>query len=269
MRARRQITTADQVGLAGVGPRRRTPGLRRDEVAMLAGISIDYYTRLEQGRERRPSDQVLDALAQVLHLNEEATEHLHELARARPRKRQPVVQTDQVNASLLPLMEEWRRAAAYVVNSRLDVLIKNCVAAGLYEGLEHNDNLLRLALLNPEAHKFYLDWEHDTSSKVAHLRAMASLDIEDAPVNELVEELSHNSTDFRRMWDRHDVRGRVQSPVRFHRDDVGDILTTMEVLSVDGSPGQKLIVFHAEPGSASEKALAELGDRVRATRSAK
>ncbi len=225
---------------------------------MLAGVSIDYYIRLEQGRERHPSDQVLAALAQAFRLDDEAIEHLHELAHPRPYKR-ATERAEKVHPSLLSLMENWDRIAAYVVNSRLDVLAKNRVATGLYEGLEHNDNLLRLALLNPASHDFYLDWELDTHSKVAHLRAAAGADAEDPLLRELVEELSRENKDFRRLWDRYEVRARTRAPVRFHHHVVGDVVTTMEVLSVDSSPGQKLIVFKAEDGSPSEHALAVLG----------
>ncbi|GIG77907.1 transcriptional regulator [Planotetraspora kaengkrachanensis] len=229
---------------------------------MLAGISIDYYSRLEQGRERRPSPQVIEAIARVLQLDQEATEHLHELARARPHRRTAAGPADRVEPSLVRLIDGWDHVPAYVVNSRLDVLVRNLVAEGLYEGLEHSDNLLRLALLNPVARGFYLDWEMDTSSKVAHLRAMAGLDTDDPDMLELLDELSE-SEDFRRMWALHEVRGRTRAPVRFHRDDIGDVITTMEVLTVDGSPGQKLIVFQAEPGSPSEAALIALSDRMR------
>jgi transcriptional regulator with XRE-family HTH domain len=230
---------------------------------MLAGISIDYYSRLEQGRERSPSDQVLDALARVLQLDPEATEHLHELARARPHKRTPEGRVDRVEPSLIRLIDGWDHAPAYVVNSRLDVLVRNLVADALYEGLEHSDNLLRLALLNPASRGFYLDWDLDTTSKVAHLRATAGLNSDDPDMIELVEELTAGSEEFRQMWARHDVKGRTRAPVRFHRDDVGDVITTMEVLTIDGSPGQKLIVFQAEPGSPSEHALIVLRDRMR------
>ncbi|GII58655.1 transcriptional regulator [Planotetraspora thailandica] len=225
---------------------------------MLAGISIDYYTRLEQGRERSPSDQVLDALAVVFQLGHEATEHLHELARAKHSRRRPASQDHVVDSRLLRLMDGWTLAPAYVVNRRLDVLAKNKVAVALYEGLQHSDNLLRLALLNPVARDFYLDWEHDTSSKVAHLRANAGMDGGDPFLQELIDELSDGSEDFRRMWDRYDVQGRTRAPVRFHHHRVGDVITDMEVFSIDSAPGQKLIVFQVEPGSPSERALARL-----------
>ncbi|MGW4642897.1 helix-turn-helix transcriptional regulator [Sphaerisporangium sp. NPDC004334] len=259
LRARREFTTPEQAGIAPGPNRRRTPGLRREEVAMLAGVSIDYYIRLEQGRERRPSEQVLDALAQVLRLDAEATEHLHELARPRVHRREVPGRADTVDPNVIRLMNGWDRVAAYVVNPRLDVLARNAVASALYEGLDHNDNLLRLALLNPRAREFYLDWEMDTRYKVAHLRAASGADQDDPYLNELVEELSRASREFRRLWDRHDVRSRIRAPVRFHHAVVGEVITTMEVLSVDSAPGQKLVAFQADPGSPSECKLAELG----------
>jgi transcriptional regulator with XRE-family HTH domain len=256
LRARRKAITPAEVGIPVVG-RRRTPGLRREEVAMLADVSSDYYIRLEQGREHHPSEQVVDALAAALNLDAEATAYLHQLARPQMFKRESVFRTDRVHPNVIRLMEAWD-APAFVVNHRLDVLARNRPAIALYEGLDHSDNLLRLALLNPSAHEFYLDWEVDTRSKVSHLRAAAGAHQDDPLMVELIEELSLASVEFRRMWDRHDVRARTRAPVRFHHHAVGDVLTTMEVLSIDSTPGQKLLVFAAEPGSPSEEALALL-----------
>jgi transcriptional regulator with XRE-family HTH domain len=259
LRARREVTTPAQVGLRDVGSR-RTPGLRREEVAMRAGVSIDYYIRLEQGRERHPSEQVLASLARALDLSPDAAAHLRELARPRASGHGQADRVDQVHPDILRLMESWDHAPAYVVNHRLDVLAKNPAATTFYEGLEYGDNLLRLALLNPAAREFYSNWEEDTRSKVAHLRAAAGTDNTDVFMIELVEELAHGSEEFRRLWDRHDVQARTRTPVRFHHDKVGDVITSMEVLSIDSAPGQKLVVFQAEPGSPSEAALALLGD---------
>ncbi|WP_084369435.1 helix-turn-helix transcriptional regulator, partial [Microbispora sp. ATCC PTA-5024] len=261
LRARRRSTSLDDVGLPQVGPRRRTPGLRREEVAMLAGISIDYYTRLEQGRERNPSDQVIAALVRVFRLGPEAAEHLQQLARQPAYRPKGAREHDTVHPNVLRIMHGWDIAPAFVVNRRLDVLARNRVADALYEGLEHRDNLLRLALLNPAAHGFYLDWELDTTSKIAHLRATAGRNCDDPFLLELVEELSERSEYFRRMWAQYDVQARTRAPVRFHHREVGDVVTTMEVLSVDGSPGQKLVVFQADAGSAWERALSVLAGR--------
>ncbi|MBC6461664.1 helix-turn-helix transcriptional regulator [Actinomadura sp. HBU206391] len=261
LRARREITTPAQVDVRPIG-RRRTPGLRREEVAMLAGVSTDYYIRLEQGRERHPSEQVVGALARALALDPESAAHLYDLARPGLARHRQAGWVDQVHSNVARLMECWDMPAC-VVNHRLDVLAKNRTAAALYDGLAHNDNLLRLALLNPAAHEFYLDWERDTYSKIAHLRAAAGAHCDDPLVVELIEELSSGSEEFRRMWDRHDVRARTRAPARFHHRDVGDVVTSMEVMSIDSAPGQKLIVFQAEPGSPSEEALALLGGLVR------
>jgi transcriptional regulator with XRE-family HTH domain len=262
LRARRAVTTPEQVGLLNSGSR-RTPGLRREEVAMLAGVSNDYYIRLEQGRERHPSDQVLNALVQALDLGPDAAAHLRMLARPQVSDHTPARRIDQVHPNVIRLLESWDHAPAYVVNHRLDVLAKNATAAALYKGLKYNDNLLRLALLNPAAREFYLDWELDTHSKVAHLRAAAGTNRDDSALLELVEELSQGSEEFRRLWDRHDVQARTRAPVRFHHREVGDVITSMEVLSIDSTPGQKLIVFQSEPGSPSEAALSRLADLAR------
>ncbi|MBP2703978.1 helix-turn-helix domain-containing protein [Microbispora sp. RL4-1S] len=261
LRARRRITHVEDVGLPPMGGRRRTPGLRREEVAMLAGISIDYYARLEQGRERNPSGQVVTAIARALGLDRQTTAHLLELARPTAERAGPPAAEDEVDGNVLRLLSHWHHAPAYVVNHRLDVLAGNRAADALYEGLWHRDNLLRLALLDPAARDFYVDWERDTRMKVAHLRSAAGTTAEDPRLADLIRELSEASEDFRRMWDMHEVRRRTREKVRFRRPEVGVVHTTMEVLSVDGSFGQKIVVFQGEPGSVSERALASLARR--------
>jgi transcriptional regulator with XRE-family HTH domain len=260
LRARRQVTSADQVGLR-VG-RRQTPGLRREEVAMLAGVSADYYTRLEQGKERRPSDQVLDALARVFRLDTEATEHLHELARPRARKPMHVGRVDQPNPHLLTLMEKWDHGPAFAVNRRLDILAKNQQAVALFEGLGFPDNLIRQAFLDPAGREFYVDWEQDALHKAAHLRAAAGADLNDPSLLELVEELSLGSEEFRRMWARHDVQtwACAHESKRLRHSIVGEVTLQLEAFSISRAPGQDLVVCQAEPGSPSGHALAELSD---------
>ncbi|GAA1287542.1 transcriptional regulator [Planotetraspora silvatica] len=226
---------------------------------MLAGVSSDYYSRLEQGRERNPSDQVLEALARVLQLDAEATEHLHELAHLRAGRRRSVDRVDHVNPIVLRLMESWDHAPAYVINRRLDVLARNARAAALYAGLEHSDNMMRLTFLNPAAHEFYLDWRQEACSRVAHLRAMAGTDCDDPALLELVEELSRGSEDFRQIWARYDVRARTHESIGMRHREIGDVFVSLEVLTIDSASSQKLIVFQADPGSPSEEALARLG----------
>ncbi|WP_371784367.1 helix-turn-helix transcriptional regulator [Streptosporangium subroseum] len=258
LRARRQLTRPAQVGLLEIGSR-RTPGLRREEVATLAGVSTDYYVRLEQGRERRPSEQVLDALARVLELDPEATAYLHELARPRVREHRPGDRVDQVSPYVLRLIESWDYALAIVVNRRWDVLARNAMAIAFFGGMEFSDNLIRLAFLNPAAHELYRDWEHDAWSKVAHLRAVTGGDCEDPFLFDLIEELSLGSEDFRRMWARHDVRVRSYESKRFRHREVGDLTLWQETFSINGTYGQQIIIAQAEPGSPSERGMARLG----------
>jgi transcriptional regulator with XRE-family HTH domain len=250
--------TPDQVGLPLFG-RRRTPGLRRVEVAMLAGVSVDYYSRLEQGRECHPSDQVLRALARALSFDLDATEHLYELARGGPRKRRTAEEIDEVSPTVVRFVEGCDHVPAVVVNGRFDVLARNPLADALYNGLEHRDNLIRLAFLAPEAREFYLDWEQHSQVKVAHLRAAAGADLEDPALVELIEELGSASDDFRRMWARHEVRALTGSLIRVRHRDVGDLVLSYEMFTVESSRPHQIIVLAAEPGSPSEKALARLG----------
>jgi transcriptional regulator with XRE-family HTH domain len=257
LRARRTATTLDQAGLPH-GGRRRTPGLRREEVSVLAGLSTDYYIRLEQGRERRPSDQVLDALARAFQLDAEATEHLHELARPRIFKCTPADRVDRVSPHVLRLMDGWDQATALLVNRRLDVLARNRLSVALLAGLDHTDNLMRLTFLNPAAREFLLDWEQEAWFQLAYVRAAMGADLDDPALLELVEELSLASEDFRQMWARHDVGVKPYESGRFHHRDVGEMTLYVETFAIDRSAGQRLFVAQAEPGSPSERALAKL-----------
>ncbi len=245
------------VGLTG-GGRRRTPGLRREEVAMLAGVSTDYYVRLEQGRERRPSEQVLDALARVLDLDADATEHLYELAHPRPRRRLTDGRAERVSPNLLRLLMGWEATPAVVHGRYMDVLATNRLADALYAGLANRDNLIRMTFLDPGARDLYPDWEKIARDKTAHLRSAAT-DPDDPYLPSLVEELSAHSEEFRRLWARHDVGAKTRERKRFHHPDVGDLDLSYESFTVNSAPGQQLLIFQADPGSASEYALGLLG----------
>ncbi|SNT64736.1 Helix-turn-helix domain-containing protein [Streptosporangium subroseum] len=257
LRARREVTTPEQVGLLDSGPR-RTPGLRREEVALLSGVSIGYYIRLEQGRERHPSDRVLDALVQVLDLCPEAATHLYGLAHPGSRQRETAERPEQVNPDLLRLMHGWSHTPAMVIGRWMDVLAINAMGAALHRDLGCMDNLLRLSFLNPAAREFYRDWERVTSSWVAHLRSAAGADLDNPRLTELVDELSLKSADFRRLWARYDISGVTRMAKSLCHGELGELDLTCELFGVTDAPGQKLIVMHVDPGSPSERALARL-----------
>ena len=225
---------------------------------MLAGLSADYYARLEQGRDHNPSDQVLTALAQAFRLDHEATRHLYELARPRAPEHRVTCRADQVDLHVLRFIEKWDDASVFVVNRRLDILAKNRVAAALFKGFEYTDNLIRLTFLDPAAREFWLDWEQEAAADVAHLRATAGADRDDPYLLKLVDELSRGSEDFRRLWARHDVRGRNRGFVRVHHSEVGEMTLWHETLRIDSAPGLRIFVGEAEPGSRSDDTLAKL-----------
>jgi transcriptional regulator with XRE-family HTH domain len=258
LRARRQAVQPEQVGLPVAG-RRRTPGLRREELALLAGISTDYYVRLEQGRERSPSAQVLDALARALTLDPDAAAHLHALGQAGPAGRRRTRQAEHASAELQQLLESWPDNPALVLGRFGDVLARNSMAAALYRGFTIIDNLTKAVFLDPAARTFYDSWERVAWASAAGLRAAAGADVDDPRLLELVHELSAGSPEFRALWARHDVRGKTSAPKVFHHAEVGPLTLTYQSFSVNGAPGQQLVVYHAEPGSASAQALTLLG----------
>jgi transcriptional regulator with XRE-family HTH domain len=252
LRARRELVRPEDVDLAP-GARRRVAGLRRTEVALLAGVSSDYYVRLEQGRERNPSPQVVDALARALDLDDEATAYLHDLARPRPRKR---LRREEVSPALRGMMTAWTDTPAVVLGECLNVLAHNQLGEALFAGHTYSDDLVRLVFLDPDARDFYPDWERVARNTVGGLRAAAP----DHPrLINTVGELSVKSADFRRLWARHDIRQKTHETKRFRHPLVGELTLTYEALTVNSAPGQQLVVYQAEPGSPSEEALSLLG----------
>ncbi|HET6500059.1 MAG TPA: helix-turn-helix transcriptional regulator [Amycolatopsis sp.] len=258
LRARRRLVTVDQVGLTRTGGHRRTPGLRREEIAMLAGVSVDYYTRLEQGRERNPSDQVLYALAGALCLDAAAAEHLYALARPRIAENKDACGADRVSPHALRLIEYMEPMSAFVVNRRLDILATNRVARAIFEGFEYNTNLIRLTFLDPGAREFWRNWEEEAAANVAHLRAAAGANHDDPLLRELIEELSWGSDAFRQLWARHDVQVRTSGFVRLYRSEVGQFDVWHEALRFESFPHLRIFSAAPEPGSPSESALAKL-----------
>ncbi|MEU1937924.1 helix-turn-helix transcriptional regulator [Streptomyces coeruleorubidus] len=256
--ARRALVSPEESGLP-TGSRRRVAGLRREEVAMLAGVSSDYYVRLEQGRERHPSAQVVDALARALRLEDDAVDHLHRLARpvaARPRGR---TRPEPVSPVLLRMMEGWHSTPAVVLGRCLTVLAHNALGRGLFAGHTHSGDLLRLVFLDPDARDFYPDWDRVAVNTVAGLRAAAGTGHDDPLLIATVGELSLKSEEFRRLWARHDIRQKTRETKRFRHPQVGELTLDYESLTVNSAPGQQLVVYQAAPGSPSEQALTLLG----------
>jgi transcriptional regulator with XRE-family HTH domain len=256
LRARREQVAPADAGIAMTG-RRRTPGLRREEVATLAGISADYYLRLEQGRDRNPSTQVLEALARVLGLDATATDYLLGLvaprAAARQRPRREVVPTGArllLDAIGLP---------AYVESRTFDVLATNPLATAIDPSILVGGNRLRSMFLEPGVQELHPDWEHTTGAIVAGFRSAIGTDVDDPAVAQLVGELSLASEPFRRLWARADVKPLSGVPVRLRHPEMGDLELRKEKLVINETDGQLFVIYHAEPGSDTARSLALLG----------
>ena len=251
------------------GTRRRVPGLRREEVAALAGVSCDYYTRLEQGRHKRPSETVLYALAEALQLDDLATRHLIDLARAiaAPQRRLPKPSVQRVRPSLHRLLDTFTEHPAFIRGRRTDVLAMNKLAALLLTDFPakpaRDRNLLRWALLDEEARQRYVDWEKVVSSMVGTLRLDAGRHPDDPLLAQLVGDLSVRSEQFRRWWADHRVVERRDGIKRLDHPLVGRIDVFYEALEVTGEEAQTLFVYSTDPGSESESKLRVLADRTR------
>ncbi|MEU5758386.1 helix-turn-helix transcriptional regulator [Nocardia sp. NPDC047648] len=261
LRARRELVRPEDFGMSG-GGQRRVAGLRREEIALLAGVSADYYVRLEQGRDRHPSEQVIAALARVFALDEEGTAHLRALARPTAARSRAPRRPERVAPGLLRLMEAWPHTPAVVLGRYLDVLAANPLAAAVNSCSVPGVNQVRMVFLDPEARDLYGDWPTIAADTVASLRATAGADLDDPRLTELVGELSLKSEEFRQLWARHDVRVKTAGVKHFRNPMVGDLTLSYETLSVNGAPGQILIAYHAEPGSPSERSLALLGSLI-------
>ena len=257
LRARRELVTPEEAGVPVVGVR-RVPGLRREEVAMLAGISADYYLRLERGRDRHPSGQVLEALARVLRLDDHTRAYLLGLAADKPRRarrpRKEVVPSGTAKlVAMLPL-------PAFIEGRYLDVLAVNPLATALSPRLVVGGNRLRDVFLNPgEQDLFQPHWEEIAGGLVASFRQAVGTDTDDPRFIELVGELSLASPLFRRLWARHDVRPRAGAvAVPFSHPQVGELRLNREKLLVSGTEGIMLVVYHPEDGTADAEKLALL-----------
>ena len=249
LRARRALVTPEQAGIPA-GAKRRVPGLRREEVAMLAGISADYYLRLERGRDKNPSPQVLQSLARVLCLDELEQEYLLGLAAPRPRqqrRRKP----ERVPARLHHLLASVQ-VPAFVEGRAFDVLASNRLAVALSPRLQPGYNRLRSLLLDPEEQAFQQDWARSTEGFVAAFRKSAGDDVDNPRFVELVGELALASERFRTLWARHDVRNLEGGTATVNHPVVGELRLHRDKLPVDEV---LLVLYYAEQGSESDEKL--------------
>ncbi|WP_433868517.1 helix-turn-helix domain-containing protein [Saccharopolyspora sp. CA-218241] len=258
LRIRRGRVLPADLGLES-GSRRKVAGLRREELAMLAGVSTDYYQRIEQGRGVRPSDRVLDALGRALDLTEEEFRHLRALGHAArhpagPRRRVPERVPETTHRLLRTIT-----GPAMVLSSHLDVLTWNPLAGSLFGGLDAvpapERNVLRAIVLNPDARYVCPDWEASAVEYIGMLRAAAAADPDHPRLQELVGELSVRSSDFRELWARHDVREKTRGRKRFEHPEVGTVTLDWDAYPLPGRPGPALIAYTAVPGSADAERL--------------
>ncbi|MFC7384519.1 helix-turn-helix transcriptional regulator [Sphaerisporangium rhizosphaerae] len=261
LRARRTQTSPEQVGLSVGTGLRRTPGLRREELATLSGISIDYYVRLERGKETRPSPSVIDALARALQLDDEEHQHLRELAAraAHYASEPPPPPSRTVRPHLKLLLQTLRPSPAYVISRSMDLLAWNPGGLALYAGLADwpakQRNLARYLFLHPTAHDLFPDWDKQIRGCVARLRAQAGTAPDAPDLTSLVGELLLKSPGFAKLWERYDVSGRKPVHKTFHHPHVGTITLSAQSMDLEGTPGQRLGVYVAEPGNPDHDAM--------------
>ena len=259
--SRRAKLTPEQAGLPAYGSNRRVAGLRREEVALLAGVSVDYYVKLERGNARGVSESVLEALARALQLDEAEHAHLLDLAHAisttsRAPKRAP---KPQVRPSIQRILDSMTTTPAYVRNARLDMLATNRLARALYSPVLTSQaqppNNARFLFLDPGAREFYPEWERQAADIVALLRTEAGRSPHDKALTGLIGELSTRSEEFRGWWAAHNVRFHRSGVKRYHHPEVGDLTLTYDALDLAADPELRISAYTAEPGSSSEDAL--------------
>src|SRR3954451_23694678 len=262
--SRRARLSPERAGLPTFGRTRRVAGLRREEVALLAGISVEYYTRLERGNARGVSDDVLGTVSAALQLDEAEHAHLVDLVRTLNDSRPPrkAAAPGQLRASIRRVVDSITDLPAFVTNGRTDILHANAIAEALYSE-QYRDpvrpvNSARFLFLDPRARTFFADWDATVRDMVAALRAEVGHNPYDRDLSDLIGLLSTRSDEFRVLWARHDVRFHRSGIKRFRHPLVGDLTLTYERLELAADPGLAIVTYSAEPGSSSEAALAEL-----------
>lgn len=257
LRARRGLVTPEQAGLVDSGGR-RVPGLRREEVAMLAGISADYYLRLERGRDRNPSVQVLESIARVLRLDDENLAHLLSLATDKPQRMRRRRRTESVPAGITKLLSGLTQPA-FVEDRYFDILAANSMATALSPRLTAGRNQLRDMFLDPAEAALHPDWDGTIECLISSLRQGVGADTDDPRFIELVGELSLASPRFRALWARHDVGVQRGATSVFDHPQVGVLRLNREWLGLSGTDGIHLVIYHADEGSDDADKLALLG----------
>jgi transcriptional regulator with XRE-family HTH domain len=259
--SRRARITPQQAGLPAYGGNRRVAGLRREEVALLAGVSIDYYVRMERGNLAGASDSVLDGVARALQLDEAERDHLMDLARASektPARRRPQ-KSAGVTASVQQVVDAMTEAPAWVRNARHDLLAANRLARALYAPLladaRRPANNARFVYLDPASQDFFVDWERAADDIAAMLRSEAGRNPYDKQLIELIGELSTRSEDFRTRWAAHNVRFHRAGSKRLHHPVVGGLDLNFEAMELSSSPGLTMLVYTAPAGSPSADSL--------------
>jgi transcriptional regulator with XRE-family HTH domain len=258
LRTRRARLQPEEAGVRPFGGRRRVPGLRREELAQLAGVSVDYYVRLEQGRTNNVSDEVLDAVAQALQLDDDERAYLRNLAKPVRRRRRPP-RPERVRPGLRRLLEVAENIPAYIIGRRGDVLAWNRLAAALFVDFgalpPAERNWARLIFLNEDVRELFDDWTVKGRESVAYLRLQAGNYPDDTELAALVGELSVKSEHFRQWWADHNVRDHTNGPKHLHHPLVGEMILHYECLKMPDAPDQLLVTYTAEAGSPSDTAL--------------
>ncbi|MBC2900848.1 helix-turn-helix domain-containing protein [Streptomyces cupreus] len=259
LRTRRARLKPEDVGLPDFGRHRRVPGLRREELAQLAGVSVAYYTRLEQGNGRNVSAEVLDSIARALRLSDAEHAHLTHLAKPKQHKKKPAERTQQVRPALRHLLDSMADVPAYITGRRSDILAWNRMAAALFGDWgqlpAQERNWARLVFLNPDYRELFLEWDQKAYDMVSYLRMDAGCHPDDPRLSALVGELSVKSEEFRRLWATHDVKEKTYGVKRLRHPLVGELALSFESFRLADDTEQGLITYHAEPGSPSAEAL--------------
>ncbi|MEU9151930.1 helix-turn-helix transcriptional regulator [Streptomyces sp. NPDC048417] len=264
LRTRRARITPERAGLPVYGGNRRVAGLRREEVALLAGMSVDYYVRLERGNLSGASDSVLEALAHALQLDEAERTHLYDLARAAtPSGRRPTVTSSRVRPTILRLLDSMTDVPAFVRNARFDVLAANALGRALYAPVFDSPlfaqrgpvNSARFLFLDPAARDYWAEWDKGADDSVAYLRTESGRAPHDKALTDLIGELTTKSDDFARRWARHDVKFHRSGVKRLHHPLVGDLALPYEAMDLPSDPGLRLNFYTPEPDSREQEAL--------------